>query len=249
MLLKILPVFLIFWFMVLGCRSTETVESTKVASTEIYQSYSINGSKNSTSVNVTFRVGGSTGSTVDLDAPSSVSHNGKELTESAPGFLKGTDYRDAANQFVPNHKFLYKDASGKVWENEITMDALEVISENLTISKMSGGTIMLSRPVSKDEEVEFSLVSEKNPPATNKANGNTNTNSNNYESYSNNLQVSYDESRSVAKINPSSTRKFVDGKAKLTIAVRKNKTVQQSAKGGSIDFSYESQTVAVMVIN
>lgn len=252
MLLKILPVFLIFLLMILGCASTETVESTKVAPTEIYQSYLIRATKNSTGVNVTFRVGGPTGSTVDLDAPSNVSHNGKEMTESAPGFLKGTDYHGSANQFVSHHKFSYKDASGKVWENEISLDALEVNSQNLNISKMKGGTITLSRPVGKDETVEFSLVSERNPPATNGANGNSNINSNHhhdYVSYSNNLEVSFDESRTTVKVNSASTKNFVDGQANLTVTVSKNKTVQQSAKGGLLDFRYESQKVAVNVVN
>jgi hypothetical protein len=246
MLLKILPVFLIFLSMILGCASTETVESTKVAPTEIYQSYLIRGTKSSTSVNATFRVGGQTGSTVDLDEPSSVSHNGKQMTESAPGFMKGTDYHDSANQFVSNHKFSYKDAGGKVWENEISLDAVEITSPNLTVSPSSGGTITLSRPVGKDEKIEFSLVSEKAQPASNSSNSNSKTPEKNYLIT---LQVDFDQTRTMAKIQPNSLKNFVDGKAKLSLVVSKNKSAQQSAKGGSLDFTYESEKIPVSVVN
>lgn len=246
MLQKYLPVFLVFLFGVLGCASTDTVESTKVSPSEIYQSYMIRGSKTGTTVNATFRVGGATGSTVDLDAPSKIEHNGKEMNESKPGILKGTDYNDPANQFVSQHKFKFTDASGKAWENEISLEALELTNQNLTISKASGGTITLSRPVGKDENVEFLLVSEKTPPST----GNSNSANKKPElSYSTSVQVKFDDARSTATIEPFSLKNFVDGKAYLTVTVRRNKSTQQAAKGGSMDFTYEAQKVAVNVGN
>ncbi|MBX7173652.1 MAG: hypothetical protein K1X72_21970 [Pyrinomonadaceae bacterium] len=246
MLKKYLPVFIVFLFGVLGCASTDTVESTKVSPGEIYQSYIINGTKNSTSVNATFRVGGSTGSTVDLDAPAKVEHNGKEMNESKPGFFKGTDYNDSANQFVPNHKFRFTDAAGKVWENEISVEGLEITSQNLSVSKTNGATITLSRAIGKDENVEFNLTSDKTPPASSNSNSNAKTPEKNY---STSLKVDFDESRTVAKIEPSSLKNFVDGTAKIYLTLRKNKSTQQAAKGGSMDFNYESQKIAVNVLN
>lgn len=247
MLQKYLPVFLVFLFGVLGCASTDTVESTKVSPSEIYQSYVINGTKNSTSVNATFRVGGSTGSTVDLDAPAKVEHNGKEMNESKPGFFKGTDYNDSVNQFVSNHKFKFTDAAGKVWENEISLEGLEITSQNVSVSKINGGTITLSRPVGKDEKAEFSLVSDKTPPPSS---GNTNSANKKPElNYSTSLQVNFDQAGTTAKIDSSSLKNFVDGKATLMVTVHKNKSTQQAAKGGSMDFNYESQKVGVNVVN
>lgn len=249
MLQKHLPIFLVFFFAVLGCASTETIESTKVAPTEIYQDYTIHGSKTGTNTTVTFRVGGSTGSTVDLDAPSKINHNGKEMNESKPNFLKGTDYNDSANEFISEHKFAFTDASGKVWQNEISLQALEITSQNLVISKASGAAITLSRPVGKDENVEFSLVSEKNPPPS-QDNSNSNVKTKASEpDYSTNLQIKFDEARSTATIEPFSLKKFVDGKANLKVTVRKNKAAQQSAKGGSLDFTYESNKISVNVGN
>ena len=247
MLQKYLPVFLVFLFGVLGCASTETIESTKVSATEIYQSYVIQGNKNSTSVNATFRVGGATGSTVDLDAPARIEHNGKEMTESSPGFLKGTAYNDSSSQFIANHKFKFIDASGKVWENEISFDVLEITSQNLSFSKANGGTFTLSRPLGKDETVEVSLTSEKNPPPpSNNGNSGNKTSELNYGI---SLHPTFDQAGTTAKIEASALKNFVDGKAYLQVTVRKSKATSQSAKGGSLDFTYEVQKVSVNVIN
>lgn len=246
MLQKHLLVLLVFLFGMLGCASTETVESTKVSPSEIYQDYTIRGSKNNTFASATFRVGGSTGSTVDLDAPSKVEHNGTTLNESGPGFLKGTTYNATVSEFVPNHKFTFTDANGKVWTNEISLNALELTSPNVVISKANGGTITLSRPVGKDENVEFSLVSEKTAPSSSSSNANS-PNKKAELDYSTNLQFSFDANRSSIKIEPFTLKNFVDGKATLKVNVRKNKSTQQSAKGGALDFVYESQKVAVTV--
>jgi len=247
MLQKYLPVFLVFLFGVLGCASTETIESTKVAPSEIYQSYLIRASRNGTSVNTTFRVGGPTGSTVDLDAPARVELNGKEMSESKPGFLKGTDYNASFEQFVPVHRFKFTDSSEKVWENEISLDALEITSGEILFSKVGGGSLTISRPVGKDEIVEFSLVSEKTPPAPA---SNSNTGVKKPEmNYSTNLQVSFDQSGKTGKIDPVALKNFVDGRATISLTVRKSKPAEQSAKGGSMDISYESQKAMVSVGN
>lgn len=246
MLKKYLPVFIVFLFGVFGCASTETIESTKVSSTEIYQSYDIGGNKDQTTVTATFRVGGPTGSTVDLDAPSKVIHNGKEMSESAPGFLKGTNYHDSANNFVATHKFSYTDANGKTWQNEISLDALEMTGKDVTVSKTNGAIITLSRPVGQDENIQLTLYSETNPPPA------TNSNSNNKtpeKDYSITLPANFDATRTTIKIEPSVLKNFVNGKATITLTVRKNNAPQQSAKGGMINFSYDSQKVSANVIN
>lgn len=247
MLKKHFPVFLIALFVVLGCASTETVESTKVSPTEIYQDYAVSGNQSGTSVTATFRVAGPTGSTVDLDAPSTIEHNGKPMNESGPGFLKGTNYGVTATNFVTQHKFKYTDAAGKVWENEVSLEPLEITTTNLAVSKANGATLTLSRPVATDEVVEFSIASEKTPPVT-PNNSNAENQPNRIEpDYSARLQVKFDDARNTVKIEPFSLKNFVDGKAAVKLTVRRNKPVQQSAKGGSIAIEYQSQTVGVIV--
>lgn len=249
MLQKYLPVFIIFLFGVMGCASWESIESTKVSSTEIYQDYVIEGSKDRTTVTATFRVGGGTGSTVDLDAPSKILHNGKEMSESGAGFMKGTDYHDSADNFVANHKFVYTDASGKTWQNEISCEPLEMTVKDINISKTNGATITLSRPVAEDEFFDFTLTSETDPPPATNSNSNSN-NTTPEKVYSVTLPRDLDASRTAIKIEPSALMKnFVDGKAFLSLMLMKNGTIQHSARGGSIRFSYTAQKVAVNVVN
>lgn len=241
---KHLPVLLVFILVILGCRSTETIESTKVDASEIYQNYYISGDRNSTNVTATFRVSGSTGSTIDLDAPAKIEHNNKEMLESKPGFMKGTDYQDSANNFISNHSFKFTDADGKIWENSIRLDALEITSQNIVISLKKGGFIGLSRPLGNDENIEINLISEKLPPANSNTNNNSST-----EVYSTFLQYDLDESRKNVQIKTSSLKDFVEGKAHLEVKISKESKVLQSAKGGSIIFVYEAQNVSANVVD
>lgn len=227
-----------------GCDSTETVASNKVASTEIYQSYSITASKNRTSVAATFRVGGASGTTVDLAAPAKISHNGKTMNESGPGFMKGTNYTDSSEEFVTNHKFVYTDAKGKAWQNEITVQPLEMTSAQIVVSKRKGGKITLSRPVGKDEEIQFSINSDQTPPDTNVKSKKKVV----QKVYATGLQVKFDATRSSAIISPVSLKNFAEGTANISLTVRKSKQILQSAKGGVIDFTYQSENISANVV-
>ncbi|MBX7173654.1 MAG: hypothetical protein K1X72_21980 [Pyrinomonadaceae bacterium] len=227
-----------------GCDSTATVESNKVSSSEIYQNYSITARKNQTNISATFRVGGASGTTVDLDSPAKIIHNGNEMNESKPGFLKGTNYQDSVNEFVPTHKFVYTDAKGKTWQNEITMQGLEIASNEISFSKAKGGKIILSRPVGKDEIVEFTIISDQTAPEVSK---NKSKKRLPEKVYSTRLQVKFDTAHSSVIIAPNSLRNFADGTAQLHLNLRKSKNLQQSAKGGIIDFTYEAEQVAVNI--
>ena len=82
--------------MTFGCRSCDTVESTKIAQSEIYQDYTVDASDSGTHVTATFRVSGSTGTTIDLDAPSKIEYNGRELGEN----LRSIHVRDQLHVLV-----------------------------------------------------------------------------------------------------------------------------------------------------
>jgi hypothetical protein len=243
MLQKYLPVFVVFLFVILGCASTETIESTKVSASEIYQSYVIESNKNKTNVTATFRIGGHTGTTIDLDAPAKVEHNGKPLNESGEGFFKGTDYQ-FSGAFTENHRFAYTDSNGKVWQNEISLSPLEMTSKDIIISKSGSGVINLSRPVGEDESVDFSIYSEKHSMS----NSNSGNNVSEFD-YQSSLRVDLDPSRTMAKVRNLSLQKFVIGKARISLIVRKNKGVQHSAKSGAMDITYQSQDAAANVVD
>ncbi len=242
--------FLLLILLVLGCDSVATVESTKVSPAEIAQNYSIHGDKNSTHVNATFRAT-SSGATIDLDAPTHVEHNGTPMNESGPGFMKGTDYNASANEFVPVHKFTFTDANGKVWKNEISMEPIEFTVSNISISRATGGTFTISRPIRNGETAEIQLISEKSPPPIdNNSNSNTAPKNKSPEPvYSNALRVNFDESGTTGKIDSGSLKNFVIGKANLSLSLRKSQDLQQSAKGGSMLFFYDSQKISANVGN
>lgn len=235
---KHFPVFAIFILFVWGCASTETIESTKVAPTEIYQDYSIEASRSQTNVTATFRVGGGRGTTVDLNAPSRIEHNGTTMSEKPSSFLKGTTYYSSSSRFEPAHLFVFTDANGKTYRNEIRLELLDVVGNNFNLSPSETSRIPLSRSVRNDENISVSLDSEAKPSA---AITNANVDSENVPSYSLSYVATLDEIGSTLIIDRHQLRKFIPGKARLNIEVRKAESVKDATdKGGSISFVYRT---------
>jgi hypothetical protein len=244
---KHLPVFLIIILFVMGCASTETIESSKVSPSEIYQEYSISSDSNQTRISTVFRVGGAMGTTVDLDAPSKIEHNGREMAEMAPSFLKGTTYLYQSDQFEPVHQFVYTDASGKVYQNEIRLEALEIDAKSINLSLSAKNKIPLSRRVGDDETVLLTLVSDTRAP---QSNVNANKTNENIDIYSLTRPVNLDETRTALVMEPYQLKKFVPGKAKISVEVRKETGLKQAAdKGGKMVFTYESADAVANVLN
>lgn len=243
-----LPVFLVFTFLVLGCTSLETVESTKVAPSEIYQDYRIKSAKNSTFVTATFHVEAASGETIDLDAPSLIELNGAEMRESKPFFLKGTDYNYQSNKFETDFQFDFHAADGKTYRNETSVAPAEIISEKISLSRSRDVPVRLSRALAANESLSFSLRSAD--IRVESAGSNANANSVTAESYTADGGVHLDEARSSFTIDDSQLKKFALGKAFLIIEISKDSDLQQSTgKGGRIRTSYESQSVEVNVVN
>jgi hypothetical protein len=246
---KHFSVFLVFISFILGCASTGTVESTKIAPSEIYQEYSISARRNQTNVSAIFREDGALGTTVDLDAPSKIEHNGKEMRENPPSFLKGTTYYDEVSRFEPAHKFVYTDSAGKIYQNEIRLEPLEISGDSFNLSGAGTNRIPVSRPVGASETIIVSLTSETAPPPK-ETNTNANTNPDDAPTYSFTVPANLDETRAAFIIEPSLLKKFAPGKAHLSFEVRKEVTAtQMTNKGGKMTFSYESASVAVNVLN
>jgi hypothetical protein len=228
-----------------GCASTETIESTKVAPTEIYRDYSISATRAQTNVTVTFRVGGGRGTTVDLAAPAKIEHNGAEMSEQPPSFLKGTTYYSSTRGFDPAHRFIYTDAAGKTYGNEIRLEALEIPGADFNLSRTETNRIPLSRAVREDENLSVSLDSETKPTSTVT---NTNANSENVPGYSLSYTATLDETRTTLIIDSHRLRQFVPGKAHLNVELRKTEPLKEAAdKGGEMTFTYQTG-VAVNVL-
>jgi hypothetical protein len=241
--------FLLLLLMTFGCRSCDTVESTKIAQSEIYQDYLVDASDSGTRVTATFRVSGSTGTTIDLDAPSKIEHNGRELGENLRSIMSGTNYTFSSGVFIGTHQFAYTNGEGKVFQNELSFEPIELVSAPDVINLKEKTVILLSRPVYETESLETSIVSLEKQPETN-ANSNSTGNKANADgpSYSTGLYQNYNSDRTGIVIDAGGLKNFVPGKAEIVVKVRANRDLQQKNKaGGSIGYTYSSKAYPVNI--
>lgn len=229
----LLPILLFLILITAGCYSIETVESTKVSSNDVYQSYAVKADKTQTSVSAVFRVGEKSGATIDLDAPSKIEHNGKLMSEIAPNSWKGTTYEDSTNKFVGNHQFIYTDSNGKTLLNEITLEPLEFRDNSFKANRAGKTLIPLTRSVGENENILAYLTGK----------GKTKNSS------TDSVEVRLDSSRSAIVIEPDSLKDLADGKANLSLKVEKTISFKQGdAKGGDIKISYEAQEITLYIV-
>lgn len=232
-----------------GCRSCETIDSSKLDPSEIYQEYSVTVN-DSTIASAEFRVSGSTGTTVALVAPSAVQYNGQSMSEHLRTTFSGTYYSSETKGFAGSHTFVFTDSSGKKFTNVLTFEPISINGNDLVLSKSSGSIqIPLTRGLADGESITASLDSDAEPP---KQTANTNSNSSNTDEpqYSADLRGSVDNSTRSLKIDGEQIRKFVAGKAKLHLYLNgSRKPAEIGIRGGNMNYSIQSPTVRVNVSN
>ena len=112
-----------------GCGSSDVVKSSDVNESKIWRLYrvSYNEKTQSTDIFAQFRVGGSTGTTVTLEKPSSVSviDTDLKLTGTGPketsNFGSGYGWNLTGSPVSPSYKFKWTKQSGAVTEDTVTM--------------------------------------------------------------------------------------------------------------------------------
>lgn len=228
-MLKILLVFTFIGAFLSACPSTETVESTRVPAADVYQSYSISASRRQTSVYAVFRLHNETGKTIDLDAPAKIDLNGKPMTEIAPTFASGTTYETKASGFVPRQQFAFADAKGKIYRNEIALEALEIPAQKIVLSRTRGAKFKLSRAVAPNEQISVFVTGKSVADKT---------------SLNKNIEARVDESRLNVLIAPEGLKEFMTGAATIGVMVEKKESLKQTTpSGGAIRFVYQSAEV------
>ena len=239
--------FFLLLLLTFGCRSCDTVESDKLAQSEIHQKYSVYATKGETRVIAIFRVGGPTGTTVDLDSPSKVEYNGSQLTENLRSILSGTTYNATIEGFQGTHAFTYTNGDGKVFRNQIAFEPLDPISGPLTINPSDKTAVLLSRPVRENESVQASITSLEPTPQ----NSNTNTEGNKMPEgpmYSFDIPTDLNNTRTALLIGRGALKVFVTVKAHLKIVVRDQRDLQEkTVTGGNIGYEYTSSGLSVTV--
>jgi hypothetical protein len=232
-MLKSFLIFTLIGAFLSACPSTETVESTRVPAASVYQSYSISASKQQTSAHAIFRLNNETGKTIDLDAPAKIDLNGKPMTEIAPNFASGTTYEAKSSGFLPKQQFAFTDAGGKVYRNEIALEALEIAARKIVLSLTKPSTIKLSRAVAPNEIISVSV--------TGKARAGK-------DSLNQTIETNLDETRTSVRLAPQSLKEFMLGAATLGVSVERKESLKQATpSGGAIRFVYQSAEVAAKI--
>jgi hypothetical protein len=229
-MLKSFLVFTLVGAFLSACPSTETVESTRVPAAGVYQSYSISASRRQTSVYAVFRLNNETGKTIDLDAPAKIDLNGEPMTEIAPSFASGTSYKAEASGFAPKQQFAFTDAKGKIYRNEIALEALEIAARKIVLSRTRGAIFKLSRALAPNEQISVSVTGKAVADKT---------------SLNKTVEARLDEARLNVLLAPESLKEFTAGAATVYVMLERKEPLKQATpSGGAIRFVYQSGEVA-----
>ncbi|HQU84850.1 MAG TPA: hypothetical protein PKY59_17055 [Pyrinomonadaceae bacterium] len=234
--------FLAFCSFICACNqgSVDTIESNKVMSSQVYQIYYVEGKKSGATVVATFRVGGSTGTTLALTEPGKVIYNGTALEKSDPSNLigtnyrmKGTDYRTMLNNYQPKHEFVFTDNDGKTSTNSVTLLPLEVSANSgLFLDSAQPTTIPLSRAVGADETLVLGIDTSIGDDVS--GSGGT---------------VFLNPARNAVTITPQYwSAKKLGAKASIEIKVKKSSSIAANSNlGGSVSVEYLAEPIYVSV--
>jgi hypothetical protein len=139
----------------LAACSIDTMDCTKVSQSEIYQDYSVSydADEDETAARATFRAGGATGTTLNLDGSCSIAHNSISIDKD--GFtILGTHYSGEKSGLVSSSTFTFTNNDGDTFVNAIaTPSAVSISSPPATISRSAGVTIAFSPAVAASETV------------------------------------------------------------------------------------------------
>jgi hypothetical protein len=143
-----------------SCASSDTANSDTVKQTEIYQSYTITYDAGDMELSATafFRFGGSTGTTLNLVKPSSVTFNGTDMAM-GKNIFSGTFY-EINQQIQPakSYTFVFTDTDKKTYTNTSSIEELTVSDYPASINKANGFKVSWTgTPIQQDEKVYVSL--------------------------------------------------------------------------------------------
>lgn len=215
--------------------STDTVSSKDVNADAINQSYTLsyNEADNSTWMYAQFRVGGSTGTTVDLNDPAQLRINGQTPTKST--FL-GTSYEINNSGFVRSATFEFRGSDGKTMVNSINIDPVYLRKADQTVSVAQPYLIDVEAPnLGSNEYVSVRLTQQIQKP-----DGSIQFNT---------ADGVYLAATNKASFSPSDLNRLSGGVAKLEISRQKSQRLSQSTRdGGGISASYNLRPLSVTIV-
>jgi hypothetical protein len=215
-----------------ACPSNETTPSNKVAQTEIYQSYSIDDEGPNYEVTAFFRIGGKTGTTLALSAPSSVTLNGVAMKEHL-NTTSGTYYSASIPRTTPSATFAFTDRNSKVYTNKIDLSRGTLGTAKLSVN----GATAIAIPVSGTipETANLSLDIDGRVVIVSSANGDM-------------AEAYFDRAKNSIVILPAAWERTENGNVAINLDVRNAVPTQQgTALGGEMTFVYETPSVSATV--
>lgn len=216
-----------------ACPSNDTTASNKVAQSEIYQSYSVEQNGANYDVKAFFRIGGKTGTTLALSAPSTVSFNGQKMEEHL-NTSSGTFYTATVPATASNATFAFTDRTSKVYTNKVDLERTSLTAAKLRTNGATPVAIPLSRPAADSAGFNLNL------------NGTTIFVS---SSPNNASEAFYDRAKNAVVIMPAAWKKIPGGNVAIALEVNNSVPTQQgTALGGDIAFRYGSAPVNVAFI-
>lgn len=221
-----------------GCASTDSIESTKIAAASVYQSYNVNASRDGTIVKAQFRVGNSSGVTIDLDAPAKIEVNGVAPAENVNVMFAGTFYKINDANSSPQLEFAFTNNDGKIYRNSFYFEAVEFGVTEITLKRGVINKIPVTR-IQKDSNVNFQI---NLIPAA------TNSQSNGEMISGESINSDFDEKTSSLVIQPDVLKKLKIGAARLEMNIYRGVLLtEKTAAGGRIDFNYRAAPVSVRI--
>lgn len=216
--------------------SVDTASSRDVKPSAIHQSYSLDYQEdtNQTYLSAQFRVGGPTGTTVELESPSSLDINGYTPSKSS---ILGTSYSLQLNGFMQTGIFNYVNDDEQRLVNSISIDRINLIEADPTVSVIHGYVVNVQAVrLGTNEDVSVELTQDQR--------GSDGT-----FDYASATGV-FDPARGQAVFTPAELEKLSNGTATLKIVRHKWGALQASMReGGTMNASYSVRPLTVNVVD
>lgn len=220
----------VFFFTGGACPSNDTTASNKVAQSEIYQSYLVTQSGDSYDVNAYFRVGGRTGTTLALVAPSRVTFNGQVMKENL-NTSSGTFYSTTVPASTASGSFVFTDRNSKSYTNNIDLSRVAINPSKTS----SNGAEPLAVPLSRApaDTASFNLQLNNRLVFVDAEKGEMS-------------EAFYDRAARSIVILPTAWKDVPNGNVSLDLEIRDNISTQQgTGLGGEMAFTYDAAPVQV----
>lgn len=214
-----------------ACPSTAITDSDKVDQDEIYQSYSLiyNDENSTTEARATFRVGGMTGTTLNLVSPSKITFNSLEMESSR---ILGSSYSiELDNGFTRKHYWLWTDNNKKTYKNTATITSIDFDNPPDEISNSNNVEIEFSGSELSDGEEVKAVIESTSDGQTESAYA--------YQTNAGANSVTFEEE---------DLAKLFEGQATLYLERSKSTEVSSgTSKGGSINVTYRTRDVSIQI--